>query len=108
MLRMRFQSGIHHFLDLWLFFEPARKLERIRAMPLHSERERFQTSQHEKTVEGALNCPNRILQEPHSVAELLVFTYNCHAADHVGMAVQIFRRRMNHEIETKFDRPLYP
>src|SRR5437764_9827891 len=73
-LRMRFQSWVTDRLHLRLFFEPARDLERISAMPFHSQRKRFQTAQYQKTIERPGDRTDRILQKPHSVAEFLVIT----------------------------------
>ena len=48
------------------------------------------------------------MQKPHPIAEFLIFTDDCNAADHVGVAVEIFGRRMHDDIETEFERPLNP
>src|SRR5207244_13615207 len=48
-LRMRFEAGIMHRFDLALFLEPARNLQRVSAMPLPAERQRFQPAQDKKT-----------------------------------------------------------
>ena len=77
-------------------------------MTLHSQRERFQTAQHKKTVERALNGADRVLQEPHPIAELFVVPDDRDAADHIGVSIQIFRRRMNRDVETELERPLDP
>src|SRR6202030_2125605 len=77
-------------------------------MPLHPQRERFQTAQYQKTVERARNRADRVLEEPHSIAKFLVLSDHSHATDDVGVTVQIFGCRMDHEVKTKFDRPLDP
>src|ERR1017187_6872393 len=44
MLRMRLESRITDRLDLRPFYQPARDLQRVRAVPLHPQRKRFQTA----------------------------------------------------------------
>ena len=77
-------------------------------MALHSQRESFQTAEHQEAVERAGNRADRVLQKPHSVAEFLVFSDHGHTANHIGMAVQILGCGMNHQIKTEFERPLDP
>ena len=77
-------------------------------MPFHPQRQCFQSAQGEKTVERARNRADRVLQKRDLIAELLVFTDDNDAADHVGVAVQIFGGGMNHHVEAEFDRPLNP
>ena len=77
-------------------------------MPLHAQGERLQSAQREKAVERSRNCADRVLQKLHLIGELLVLSDNRDAADHVGVAVQVFRRGMNDHVEAEFDRPLRP
>ena len=77
-------------------------------MPLHPQRERLQSAQRQKAVERPRDRADRILQKRDLIAELLVFSHDDHAAHHVGVAIQIFRRGMNDHIESEFDRPLNP
>ena len=105
---MFLQSGITHGLDFRLGREPARDFHRILAMPLHPQRERFQSTQREKTIEGPGNRADRILEKRNLITELLVFSHDDDPANHIGMAIQIFCRGMNNHIESEFDRPLNP
>src|ERR1700751_233804 len=66
-LRMRFQARIVNRFYVRLFLKPARNLQRVRAMPLHAERQRFQTSQYKKTIERSSDCADRILQKRDSL-----------------------------------------
>ena len=77
-------------------------------MPLHSQRQRFQSAKGQKTVERTGDRANCVLQERNLVGQLLVFPNYDHAPDHIGVAVQIFCRRMNHHIESGFNRTLEP
>ena len=70
-------------------------------MPLHAQRQRLQAPQDEKTVERPAIAPTEFCKKRNLIAEFLVFTHNDHAADHVGMAIQIFRRGMNDNIEAQ-------
>src|SRR5437870_443313 len=83
-------------------------VERVCAMPLHAQRQCLQAAQRQKTIERPRDCADRVLQECNLIAQFLVFTDNDNTANHIGMSAQIFRGRVNHEIETKFDRPLNP
>src|SRR5882724_5815209 len=108
MLGMRLESGIAYGFNMGLFFQPARDLQRVRAVTLHAQRQRFQTTHGQKAVEWPGNCPYRILQKRNLITELLVFAHDNDAADYVGMPIKIFGSGMDHHIETKFDRPLNP
>src|SRR3977135_2835869 len=50
-LWMRLEPGIKDGLDVRLFLQPARDLDRVPTMPFHPQRERFQTAHHEKTID---------------------------------------------------------
>src|SRR5215471_4338386 len=77
-------------------------------MPLYTKRQGLQASQDEKTIERASDCADRILQKCNLISEFLVFPNNDHAADQVGMTVQIFRCGMHNDIKTRFNRSLDP
>ncbi len=77
-------------------------------MTFHPQGERLQAPQNEKTVEGSGDGADRILQKPHSIGKFLGISDHCDSTDQVRMAVQIFGRRMDDDIETEFDRPLDP
>src|SRR6476620_12629572 len=71
-LWMRFQSGIMDRFDLTLILEPARNLQRVRAMPFQAERQRFQAAQNKKTIERAGHGAHRILQKRNLISEFFV------------------------------------
>ena len=77
-------------------------------MALHSQRQCLQAAQSQKAVERSCDSPHRILQKGQLVAQLLVRADHCNTANHVRMAAQIFRRGVNHDIESEFNRPLDP
>src|SRR5205809_3086500 len=107
-LRMFLQSRITHGLDFRFSREPLRDLHRIFAMPLHSQRKRLQSAEREKTIEWPGYRTDRILEKCNLITELLVFSHDNDAANHIGMAIEIFRRGMNDHIESEFERPLDP
>src|SRR5207245_9844563 len=61
-----------------------------------------------KTIECERGRTERILPKPHSNGTLLGISDHCASTEQVRMAVQIFCRRMDGDIETEFDRPLDP
>ena len=75
-------------------------------MALHAQRQRLEAAQRQKRVERALDGADGVLQEFEAVAELGIAAGDRHAADHVGMAVEIFRGRMHDQIEAVFERAL--
>jgi hypothetical protein len=77
-------------------------------MALHSERQRFQTAQHKKTVERAGDCADRVLQECNLIGEFLVVAGYDYSAYQIGMTVQILCRRMHHDVESGLNRALNP
>src|SRR5438132_5116299 len=79
-LRMRFEPGIMDRFHLRLFLEPARYFQRVRAMPLHPQRQCLQSAERQKTVEGPRDCPDRILQKRDLISQFLIFTDNNDAA----------------------------
>src|SRR5439155_25366683 len=72
-------------------------------MPLHAERQRFQTAQDKKTVKCAGDRADRILQECNLISALLVFANDDAAAHEIGMPVQLFRRGMHDNVEAGLD-----
>ena len=75
-------------------------------MPLHAQRQRLQAAQRQERVERPLDGADRVLQKPQSLAQLGIAADHRHAADHVGMAVEIFRGGMHDQVEAVFERVL--
>ena len=78
----------------------------VARMTLHPQRQRLDAAQRQETVERAGDRADRVLQEFQPVGQILVVADRDAAADHVGMAVQIFRRRMHDEVDAELERPL--
>src|SRR5881397_107430 len=70
MLRMLFETRVINFLDLRLLLEPARDLKRVFAMPLHPQRQGFQSAQSKEAIEWAGDRAHRVLQKCDLIAEL--------------------------------------
>src|SRR5829696_6511897 len=103
---MRGKPRIDHRLDARVRLQELRDLERGGAVPLHAQRQGLQPAQGEEAVERARDRADGVLQEGELFAELLVVADDGDAADHVGMAVEVFRRRMHDEVEAVFERTL--
>ena len=105
---MLFQSRILNRFDFRFRREPPRDFHRVLAMPFHPQRQRFQSAQRQKAIERPCDRADCILQKRDLVAELLVFSHDDDTADHIGVAIQVFRGGMDYDIEPVFDRPLDP
>ena len=60
-----------------------------------------------KRIERPLDGADGVLQEREPLAQLGVVADDRDAADHVGMAVEIFRGRVHDEVEAEFERALH-
>src|SRR5712691_4768467 len=86
---MRWQARIDDTTNQGVTVERRRDGERIRAMPLHPKRQRFDATQDEKAVEGACDPADRILQKPQALRQLVIVSDDSDAANHVGVAVEV-------------------
>ncbi len=77
-------------------------------MALHAQGQGLQAAHGQKAVEGTGDRADSVLQEPDAFAQIRVLAHHQHAADDVGMPVQIFGRRMHDDIEAMLQRPLHP
>ena len=110
-LRMGFQAGVAHLPNLGMSLQPAGEFQGVLAMAAHSQIERLDAAQDEEAVERSGNRADGVVQEGESLAQpgvAFVTTHDGDAADHVGVAVQILGRRVHDDVETLFERPLYP
>lgn len=92
--------------DRRMCFKPRGKFACIFAMRFHPQVQGFQTAQRKKTIERSLHAANGVLQEGHLFCQLFVITNDQHAANNIGMAIQIFRGRMHHQMCAEFQRAL--
>src|SRR4051812_14989375 len=105
-LWMLLQPRVINLFYFWFLLEPPRDLKRVLAMAFHPQGEGLQSPQREKAIEWAGDRADCVLQKRDLIAEFLVFPDDNHAADHVRVAVQIFRRRMNDHVEAELNRAL--
>src|SRR4051794_12855009 len=105
---MTFEPRVHRLRDFRLLRKPARDFESILAVTFHAQGERFQPAHRKETVERSRYRADRVLQKLHLVCQFAVRTNYSDAADHVGMAVEVFRGGMNDQVESEFERPLGP
>ena len=108
-LRMRFKPGImNRFRPSVAPRASARSPARSRNAAPSASASVFNPRSARKAVERSRDRADRVLQKRDLIAQLLVFADDNDAADHVGVAVEIFRRGMNDHVEAELDRPLNP
>ena len=74
-------------------------------MCLHPRSERFDSPQHQPGIEWRTGDAQRVDKIRHPLGMRLVPRDDA-AADNVGMAVQIFRRRVDDDVDAELERPL--
>ncbi|MNH25045.1 hypothetical protein D3C79_850110 [compost metagenome] len=94
--------------NLRLTCKPLRQLQRIAAVALHAQCQGLYAAQGEESVERPGDSTHRVLQKAQALGQLEVLPDHRDAADHVGVAVQILGRRVQHDIEAQFQRTLNP
>src|SRR5689334_23192265 len=77
-------------------------------MTLHPKCQSFEAPQDKKTVERSRDRPDRILQKRNLISQFRVLPNNDDASHQIRMAVQIFRCRMNDNVEAGFNGSLDP
>ena len=75
-------------------------------MTCHAQMQRLQAAQREEAVEGTEHAANRVLQERKALGEISILADDDRPADHVRMAIQVFRDRARHDVEAGIERPL--
>ncbi len=77
----------------------------IRPVPFDAQVERAQAAQHQEAVERAGHRPHRVLQEAQALRDRVV-RGDGHAQDRVGVAGEVLRRRVEHDVGAEGQRPL--
>ena len=91
--------------------QPLRQRERVRAVPLHAQRQRLHAAQREEAVERARR--SRRPRSAGSPAARAAASWRASraddgdAADHVGVAVQVLGGRVHDDVEAELERPLH-
>jgi hypothetical protein len=80
-------------------------------VPLHAQRQCLHAAQNEEAVERAGDRADRVLQEAEPLAQRrqpIAAADDGDAADHVRVAVEVLRRRVDDDVEAELERPLHP
>src|SRR5688572_4656781 len=107
MLWVAGQPGIDHLRYFRMLVEERRDVHGIAAVALHAHRQRLDAAQGEERVEGAGNRADGVLQETELLLERLV-PEDGRAANDIRMPVEVFRRRVHHDVEAVLQRLLDP
>ena len=102
---MRRQARVEHPADLAARLQPARDRERVGLVPLHAHGERLGAAQHQEAVERRLAAAQRVLEEREAGAQVRIAADDG-AADDVGVAVQVLRRRVDDQVGAEIERAL--
>jgi hypothetical protein len=99
------QPRVEHALDARLPLEPRRDRARVLAVALHPDRQRLQPAQDEPRVERAGDGPERLLEEEEPLGDRMVVRRD-EPADHVGVAAEVLRRRVDDGVGAEVERVL--
>src|ERR1700740_192230 len=94
-----------------MLFQPSSKIQRVGAMSFHPQSQGLQTAEGKEAIERSGYGPDSVLKKSKPLGQRQSgFTWANHhnTAHHIGMPVEIFRCRMNDDIEPEIDRMLDP
>ncbi len=103
--RMGRQTGVEHLLDARLALEVRGDSDRVLAVLLHADGERLQPAQDEPAVERAGDGAERLLEEREALRDRVVVRRE-EAADDVGVAAEVLRRRVQDDVGSERERLL--
>jgi hypothetical protein len=86
--------------------QPFRQHQRVLAVRPHAQMQGLQPAQGQEAVEGPLHGADRVLQEGHLLGQFGIAADHRHAADHIGVAIEVFGGRVHHDIGAVFQRAL--
>ena len=104
---MGVEARIENAAEFRSVFQPSGDLQGVGAMAFHADRQGLQSAQHKKGIERAGDTAGGVLEKTQALRKLIVADHDG-AADHVGMAVEILRRRMHDDVDPQFQGPLNP
>jgi hypothetical protein len=104
-VRVRGQAGVEDLLDARAAVEPERDRHRVLAVLAHAYCERLDTPQHEPRVERARHGAERLLEEVEALGDRRVVRRG-EAADRVGVAAEVLRRRVHDDVRAELERTL--
>ena len=106
MMRMRGQPREPDLFDLRLLLQPLGEQQRIAAVALHTQRQGTNTAQRQEAAERIENAANRVLQIAQLFRQRGVVADHRQPGDHIGVAVEVFGRRVHHDIEAQLQRTM--
>ena len=105
MLRVALEAGVDHPFDRGMLFQPLGQFQRALTVRLHAQVQGLEAAHGEEGIKRAGHGADRVLQETHLLGQLLAAGHH-DAADHVGMAVEVFGGGMQHQVRSEFQGPL--
>ena len=99
------EAGVEDALDGRVLRQEGRDRARVLAVALHPDRQRLQAAEHEPAVEGPGHGPERLLQELQPLGDGRV-VHGDEAADHVRVAAEVLRRRVDDDVGAELERAL--
>src|SRR5205823_13593279 len=103
--RVSRQARVEHLLDARMPFEEARDRVRVMAVLPHPDGQRLDTAQDEPAVEWTGDRAERLLQEREPLSDRRIVRGR-EAADDVGMAAEVLRRRVDDDVRSQLERAL--
>lgn len=96
-LRVRGEAWVDHFFDLGMFFQESRDRAAILVVAFHAEMQGLETAHDQETIHRSRDCTDRVLVELEALIKVIVI-HDDRSADHVAMAVHVFRHRVNDQV----------
>src|SRR6476619_218087 len=100
---MRLEPWINHAIMTELLRQKCRDASTVFVVARHSEMKRLRATQCEPRVERTRHRARCVLNEIDAIGEVVV-AHDRNPADHVAMAVEIFRRRMIDDVRAVLER----
>ena len=88
-----------------MFFKKRRHGATRFVVLFHAQRQRLGAAHYEPGIEGRKNRTGAVLNKPDPIGVLFVVEHD-DAADAIRVSVEILGGRMDHDIHSKFQRPL--
>ena len=99
------EAGVEHLLDARVVGEEGDDGARVLAVLAHAHGEGLEPAEHEPRVERPGDRAERVLQEAEPLRDRLVVRRD-HAGDDVGVAAEVLRRRVDHDVGAEVERVL--
>ena len=103
--RVAGKAGVEDALRRRVLRQEGRDRVRVLAVAVHADGQRLHPAEHEPAVERAGDGAERLLQELQALGDGRVVGRG-EAADHVGVAAQVLRRRVEDDVGAELERAL--